>query len=231
MEDLPFWLYLARRTGGPVLELGVGTGNLSSMLVEAGFDVTGLDRDFDMLSFLNKAIPEGLGKSFGFFQGDMTSFHLARTYGLIILACNTLSTLTVIEMQQVFDRVCKHLRPGGQFAADLLNPALLRDLHPVGEAELETSFNHPVTGYPVQVSSEWRRAGLQVVIRWHYDHLFPDGKIERSTLKTRHFVRDIADYIAGMENSGLQVISKYGDFRKNDYHPAAPHLILVARRH
>lgn len=230
IEDLPFWLSLARATGGPVLELGVGTGVICSALVEAGFDVTGLDRDFEMLSFLKLTLPQGLRDNCVFFQGDMTSFHLARTYGLIILACNTLSTLTPGDMQLVFNQVFKHLRPGGQFAADLLNPVILRDLPPVGEIEIETCFNHPVTGYPVQVSNEWERAGITVLVNWHYDHLFPDGRIERTTINTRHFIREVADYVSGLERSGFQGIVQYGDFQQNEYHPAASHLILVAER-
>lgn len=230
MEDLPFWLSLAYQTGGPVLDLGVGTGIVSIPLVIAGFNIDGLDRDYEMLSFLKRDLPQGMKGRFCFFQGDMTSFHLARAYGLIMLACNTLSTLTLNGMHQVFDLVYRHLRPGGLFAADMPNPSVLDDLPLEGEAELETSFDHPVTGYPVQVNSAWRRKGKEVLIFWHYDHLFPDGRIERFIQRTKHYIYEWKAYVETLERSGLQVVSLYGDFQRNEYQPAAAHLILVARR-
>jgi len=230
MEDLPFWLSLAHQTGGPVLDLGVGTGIVSTALVSAGFNVDGLDRDLEMLSYLKRNLPQGMMGRFGFFQGDMTSYHLARAYGLIILACNTLSTLTMKEMHRVFTLVYRHLRPGGLFAADLPNPSVLSNLPSEGETEFETSFEHPVTGYPVQVNSAWRRAENEAVIIWHYDHLFPDGRIERISQRTKHYIYKLKDYIGGLERAGLQIVSLYGDFQRNEYHPAAAQLILVARR-
>ena len=41
--DVPFYEDLARRTGGPVLELGCGTGRVVWPLAEAGLHVVGLD--------------------------------------------------------------------------------------------------------------------------------------------------------------------------------------------
>jgi SAM-dependent methyltransferase len=52
-EDL--YLALARRTGGPILELGVGTGRLATALAAAGHDVTGVDLDEAMLERARRA--------------------------------------------------------------------------------------------------------------------------------------------------------------------------------
>jgi hypothetical protein len=41
--DLPFWLSLAEREGGPIVEWGAGTGRLAVPLAKAGFDVTGVE--------------------------------------------------------------------------------------------------------------------------------------------------------------------------------------------
>jgi SAM-dependent methyltransferase len=48
--DLPLYQALAKRTGGPILELGVGSGRLAVPLARAGYAVTGVDRDPHMLA-------------------------------------------------------------------------------------------------------------------------------------------------------------------------------------
>ena len=48
--DLDLYLALAARTGGPILELGVGTGRLAVPLAAAGYEVTGVDLDPAMLA-------------------------------------------------------------------------------------------------------------------------------------------------------------------------------------
>ena len=49
-RDLPFWRTVARQAGGPVLELGCGTGRLSIPLARAGVPVVGVDRSEPMLA-------------------------------------------------------------------------------------------------------------------------------------------------------------------------------------
>jgi ubiquinone/menaquinone biosynthesis C-methylase UbiE len=48
-RDVPFWRRVAMRAGGPVLELGCGTGRVTRPLVEAGVDLVGIDRSAPML--------------------------------------------------------------------------------------------------------------------------------------------------------------------------------------
>ena len=42
-DDVAFYLGLAEHTGGPLLELGCGTGRLLIPLARAGFEITGVD--------------------------------------------------------------------------------------------------------------------------------------------------------------------------------------------
>ncbi len=49
VEDLPFYLERARRSGGPVLELGVGTGRLAIPIAADGIEVIGVDASEGML--------------------------------------------------------------------------------------------------------------------------------------------------------------------------------------
>ena len=49
-RDVPFWRNLALQAGGPVLELGCGTGRISLPLGKAGVPLVGIDRSERMLA-------------------------------------------------------------------------------------------------------------------------------------------------------------------------------------
>lgn len=50
VEDVPFYVELAKESGGPVLELGCGTGRVTLPIAESGTEVVGLDLSPDMLN-------------------------------------------------------------------------------------------------------------------------------------------------------------------------------------
>jgi len=226
-EDLPFWLDLARQHAGPVLELGCGTGRVMLPLLQAGSPVVGLDHDRQMLAFLLGSAA-GLAHPPAVFQADMAEFRLDRLFSLVIVPCNTLTSLEKRTRRGVFERIAAHLHPQGVFVASLPNPLLLADLPAKGPEEMEDEFVHPQTGDPIQVSSAWRRRKNTFDLTWHYDLLLPDGKIERYTLQTQHSLQPLEAYAAEMQSAGLFLQSVWGDFDRSPYQPDSPSLILLA---
>jgi len=228
-EDLPFWLELAARQGNPLLELGCGTGRVLLPLVKAGYQVYGLDRDPAMLTFLRLSTPTELRSGLQLLQSDMTAFHLGKRFAMILLPCNTFSTLAQPARRAALERVAMHLPPGGLFAASLPNPALLKRLPAASDAELEDIFPHPLDSEPVQVSSAWVRHGDLFTLTWHYDHLLPDGRVERLSTRTQHHLAPVEAYLAELRAAGLEIKGVYGDFEWAPYDAgSSPYLILVA---
>ncbi len=101
-EDIPFWLDLSRRYPAPVLELGCGTGRVLIPLALEGKWAVGLDNDFDMLRLVaEKPGSNPAHKGGVWYRRIFAPFHLATQFGLILLPCNTYSTLTGEARQAV----------------------------------------------------------------------------------------------------------------------------------
>lgn len=115
-----FWLAQAGIRGGPVLELGCGTGKLSIPLAQAGFSVAGLDNSLALLQFAaskNDAV--------NWIEGDMRGFDLNQKFALIMLPSNNLGHLNMPEdFESCVRSVKRHLLPGGAFVIDVFVPNL-----------------------------------------------------------------------------------------------------------
>ena len=231
-EDLPFWQGLATQQGGRLLELGCGTGRVTIPLWQHGFDLVGLDYDAAMLAQLRRNLADsGLDPAaVQIVQADMTNFALEGQFSLILLPCNTFSTLQSPARQKTLERVFAHLKPGGIFAVSQPNPAMFYDLPKRSAQQLEEAFINPLTKNPVQVLSSWRRTNTQFIVTWHYDHLLPNGKAERFTAEVRHELDSAEVYVREIAAAGLEIQSIYGDFEQNPYEPDADEMIVVAQK-
>ncbi len=54
MGDVPFYVEEAKKAGGPVLEIGCGTGRITIPVAESGVEIVGLDRSPDMLDYYSE---------------------------------------------------------------------------------------------------------------------------------------------------------------------------------
>jgi SAM-dependent methyltransferase len=228
-EDLAFWQALAVQQAGLVLELGCGTGRIYQPLHQAGCSIFGLDLSQEMLSLLKSE-----QKDANIFQADLVQFNLDQKFNLIFLACNTWSIFSREERMQALKTIDRHLAPGGMFSISMPNPEILLDLEECDSVEQETTLVHPTTGNPVEVSSEWsietEDSGQRLVtFIWHYDHLTPNGGLERVTHATRHWTAPAQTFIEEFENQGWQV-KAFGDFKKNPLALSSPYLILLGEK-
>lgn len=116
--DLDFYLGLAARQKGPVLDIGCGTGRVLLPLLQAGNQAVGLDSSVNMLS-LAQAKLAAAGLEAPLFQGDMRDFDLGRQFSLVIIPYYAMIYMTGDqERRQVFQCCHRHLAPGGLLAFD-----------------------------------------------------------------------------------------------------------------
>ena len=230
-EDIPFWLGLAGSLDGPILELGCGTGRVLVPLLQAGHELVGLDVDLAMLKYLKDQLELRFKSRAVLVQGDLAAYHFSQNFRMIFLGCNTLSMLPIETRRKAFSRINSHLASDGLFAASIPNPLLLSSLSDSVEAELEETLVHPSTGYPLQVSSEWQRLDRRnLIFRWHYDHLLPDGRVERSSVDVEHIITSLVEYKSELRVAGLSIEAAYGDFKRSAYNAESPYLIIFAKK-
>jgi SAM-dependent methyltransferase len=116
--DLPLWEELAERAGGPVLDLGCGTGRVALHLARRGHSVVGLDVDAELLAALAERAE---GVQLQTVHADARGFDLGRRVPLALAPMQTLQLLDgAADRLACLRRVADHLEPGGCFAAAIL---------------------------------------------------------------------------------------------------------------
>ena len=102
---------------GLVLELGCGTGSLTTLLSEAGYDMIGVDNSPQMLQ---EAMEKKGKQDILYLLQDMREFELYGTVRAVASVCDSLNyIIEEEELLQVFRLVNNYLDPGGLFVFDL----------------------------------------------------------------------------------------------------------------
>ncbi|MGE3670138.1 MAG: class I SAM-dependent methyltransferase [Polyangiaceae bacterium] len=125
-QDVDFYVALADRVGGPVLEYAVGNGRVALPLARSEHEVWGVDLSAPMLESLKERLAkEGaeVQARVHLARGDMRTWRTRRRFPLIISAFNSVLHLyTRADVEAFFARVKAHLVPGGHLVFDFSLP-------------------------------------------------------------------------------------------------------------
>ena len=122
VEDVSFYVDEAVRSGGPVLELGVGTGRIAIPIAAVGIQVVGVDLSEGMLAVAREranlaAVAVDLR------HGDMRDPPVEGVFPLIVIPFRTLLHMeSDIDRRAVLRVVARLLAPGGRFVFDVFTP-------------------------------------------------------------------------------------------------------------
>lgn len=128
MDNVPYeeWcdylVSLLHRYGceeGIVLELGCGTGSLTELLSDRGYDMIGIDMSEDMLGIAMEKRAES-GQNILYLHQDMREFELYGTVAAVVSICDSMNYLTEPDdLVQTLKLANNYLDPGGYFIFDL----------------------------------------------------------------------------------------------------------------
>jgi SAM-dependent methyltransferase len=239
-EDVGFFVDMARESGGPVSEVGCGTGRILIPTARAGIEIAGLDASDSMLSVLRTTLgrePEAVqAKVTQLAQGDMRHFDLGRRFALVTIPFRPFQHLLTVEDQLAcLDCIRRHLSDGGRLILDIFNPSLqgLADDSRVGvefgdEPEFVMPDGRKVTRKHKIVARDLFAQVQQVELIYYVT--YPDGRQERlmQAFAMRYLFRYEAEHL--LVRAGFTVEQLYADYDKSAYGSKYPgELIFVAR--
>jgi SAM-dependent methyltransferase len=116
--DLPLWEEFAAAADGPVLDLGCGTGRVALHLARRGYPVVGLDLAPELIETLRERAGD---LPLAAVVADARDFQLDQEVALALAPMQTLQLLDGAEDRlDCLRHVAAQLRPGGRFAASIL---------------------------------------------------------------------------------------------------------------
>ena len=122
VEDVGFYVEEARRSGGPVVELGVGTGRISIPIAADGIQVIGVDSSEGMLAVARER-DELAGVELDLRYGDFRDPPVDGTFPLVTIPFRSLLHMqTDADRRAVVRSVHRLLEPGGRFVFDVFCP-------------------------------------------------------------------------------------------------------------
>lgn len=230
-EDVPFLREMARRTGGPLLELMCGTGRLLLPLAEAGFAITGVDVSPAMLAIARAHVDEaGLSAQVTLIEGDVRDVALpAGAFNLAFVSVNSFMHLeTVRDQLACLSNVRRALQPRGLLILDLFNPCPTEILREDNRLVLDREYE--LDGLHVQkfVAIDSDAAAQLSHITYLYDETDADGRVTRRIMRftLRWFYRYELEHL--LARAGFMLRSAYGSYDLADYDSSSSRLIAVA---
>jgi SAM-dependent methyltransferase len=223
--DLPFWLSLAEREAGPVVEWGAGTGRIAVPLAAAGHDVAAVEISAEMVERGREK-----GQSVDWIVGDMRDVKLERTYGLAICAFNSFLCLRSVEDALAFlHNAHEHLVPGGLLGIEVsaFSPEEL-----AGGPELRHDFTRELPASRLdRFSVSTYDAPTQLMhMRLFYERYDGSGSFENrmaQDLTIRIANRD--ELLLMLRLAGFEAEEIYGDFEGGPFSSASDNLLMLAR--
>lgn len=237
--DIPFYVDMASKADGPVLELGCGTGRVLIPTARAGVRITGVDLSKLMLSTCRARLakePDDIQKRVELHQADMRKFRLPRKdFALATTPFRCFQHILETEGQIATLRsIHDHLKPGGTLTLEMFNPSipLMAKEGRDQEQSEEAPFDMP-DGRRVQrkfriLNMDYANQRFDMHMIYYVTH--PDGRHDRLVHHSsmRYIFRWEAEHL--LERSGFAVEHVYGSFDGKPVSSESNDLVFVARK-
>ena len=227
--DLPFWLALAEREAGPIIEWGAGTGRIAVPLATAGHDVTAVELSGEMVERGREK-----NQAVDWVVGDMRGAKPGQRYGLAVCAFNSFLCLKSVDDALAFLRNAhEYLMPGGLLGIEVsaFSPEELVD--PPGGPALRHDFTRALPdGRLDRFSVSHYDAATQIMeMRLFYERYGVSGALEsrRAHALTIRIV-GCSELDLMLRLTGFGVEAVYGAFEGEPFTSTSDHLVMLARK-
>jgi SAM-dependent methyltransferase len=222
--DVAFYAREAAAAGGPVLEVGCGTGRVSLAVAAAGVEVTGLDRDPALLSraaVKRAALPPvgrtGAARAWpALVCADMRAYAFRQPFAAVIMPFRVFQAmLTVPDQLAALAAARAALAPNGRLVLDLFDPRLdvLAEAAegPAPLADTGRSFPDARGRWHERVAARYDLESQIVDLTYVYERPAESGGVAARSferLRVRYFTRWEFEHL--LARAGYEVEALYG---------------------
>lgn len=206
---------------GIILDMGCGTGNVTQILSDAGYDMIGIDNSSEMLSVAMEK--RGDDESILYLLQDMREFELYGTVAAVVCICDSINYITEYEeLVQVFRLVNNYLDPAGIFIFDLNT---IHKYEQIGESTIaedreESSFIWDNYYYEEERINEYQ---LSIFIRGE------DGRYDKFSENHYQKAYPLWEIKKALSEAGLEFVTAYDAFTHNKAEENCDRIYVVAR--
>jgi SAM-dependent methyltransferase len=227
--DNDYYLSRMASAGGPVLEIGSGTGRLLREALRRGVDAWGIDVSPAMVERCRAQLPAEARERVS--VADAVSMRLGRRFALVAAPFRVLSHVASVEDQlRLLDAVHEHLLPGGAFVFDLYVPNLKLLLEGMpetcdfeGEWAPGRRLRRVVSSRPADLARQTNRVRMEFI--WEE----ADGERRDAwEFEMRFFFRFEIEHLVA--RSRLRLEALFGDFAGGPLTADSRELVVSCRR-
>lgn len=227
MEDIPYEEYVewvaSHVSSGKLLDVACGTGTLSQLFAEMGYDVTASDLSQDMLTIANQRF-QVANQSIPVLQLSMDQLEGLSGFDIVTVAIDSLNYLQSEEqVQQTFKEIYHALNTGGHFFFDV------HSLYKIDTVFMDSPFVYDAE----EIAYIWHTEPGHTPYSVVHDMTFfvqQDQLFERfeETHEQRTFSVEV--YRDWLEAAGFTVKSVTADFSSEQPKPESERIFFYARK-
>jgi SAM-dependent methyltransferase len=202
VEDIDFYVEHALASGGPVVELAVGTGRIAVPIAQAGIAVIGVDASPGMLAVAREAADAaGVGHLVDLRVGDLADPPVSERVPLVICPFRSLLHMdSEAAKLRALEAARSLLEPGGRFVFDVFTPS---------REDIEETHGRWLEREPgIEELAVWDEASrtLSLSVRSH----------DTSATFRLHWLSE-PEWVALLERAGFEIEALYGWFDRRPY--------------
>ena len=228
LPDEGLYLELAKRFGSPILELACGTGRITFILAQAGYEITGVELSPEMLEIAQgklEQLPETVQNRVSLNQGDMTNFELDMKFAMAIVPWAFKFLLTTDDQLACLKQIHKHLNDDGVFVLDLYpHDVTASDRTETNTVEVDGSTITRTYTYSTDLLSQQRYCTATV------DVVRANGEVDH--IETKSVIALIMPREAELlvRAAGFEIVEDYGGNDFSDYKSGDWKRVLVLKK-
>lgn len=232
--DIPFWINQAKRNGGPILELGCGTGRTVWSIADVGVPVVGIDFSMAMLKIAeSKRKFHQEAASVILKLADVRDFNLGIKFNTIIMPGRSFEQiLTEADQIQLFKTGFKHLHQHGNLVLFTMAPP--DPTRPEGVEYLHKTLINPNTNNTCRLyRTNTNNYRSQVrTIKQRLEEIESDGHVMREwhypPIQLRWSTASQLTVLGKQMN--FQIVARFSDWLRRPYREGDNCLIYVYQK-